>query len=385
MIKNLTDTYIAPTYARFDVELVRGEGALFFDSSGRSYIDLGSGIAVNSFGSCDTEWVAAVTAQLNMLSHTSNLYYTEPQSTLAELLCTRTGMAKVFFCNSGAEANECAIKAARKYKNDKYGAGQHNIITLKGSFHGRTITTLAATGQDAFHTHFAPFTEGFSYIDIGDLDALEVYLKQGAAAFMVELIQGESGVIPLDNAFVTAAADLCARYDSLFIVDEVQTGIGRTGKLFCFKHYGITPDIVTVAKGLGGGLPIGAALLGDKVASTLTPGSHGSTFGGNPICAAGAVNVIERIDHKLLGEVSEKGEYIRTQLKSCINVKGITGMGLMLGINTEKPAREIAIQCLEKGVLVLTAKDKLRLLPPLNIPNDLLAQAIEIVKTVIDS
>ena len=383
MIKNKTDTYIASSYTKFNLELVRGEGALLFDSDGNSYIDLGSGIAVNSFGSSDPEWVAAVTAQLQTLAHTSNLYYTEPQAKLAEQLCTRTGMKRVFFSNSGAEANECAIKVARKYANDNN--GKPNIITLKGSFHGRTITTLAATGQEAFHTHFMPFTEGFSHIEAGDLDALEAHLKKGAAAFMVELIQGESGVLPLDKAFVEAAAKLCAQYNSLFIVDEVQTGIGRTGKLFCFEHYNITPDIVTVAKGLGGGLPIGAAILGEKVAETLTPGTHGSTFGGNPVCAAGAVNVIERIDDKLLDEVTKKGEYIKTQLEACTNVKGITGIGLMLGITTTKPAKEIAEKCQEKGVLVLTAKEKLRLLPPLNISRELLEKAIEIVKTVIDS
>lgn len=384
-IIKLTDKYIAPTYARYGAELVRGEGSLLFDSGGKRYIDLGSGIAVNTFGAADKDWISAVGAQLQMLGHTSNLYYTAPQAELAAMLCEKTGMKRVFFSNSGAEANECAIKAARKYSNDKYGAGRHTIITLNGSFHGRTVTTLAATGQDSFHHDFAPFTEGFVHIEAGDLTALEKELQKGAAAFMVELIQGESGVKVLNQNFVKDAMKLCEKYDTLFIDDEVQTGNGRTGKLYCYENYGIIPDIITTAKGLGGGLPIGATMFGDKTALTLGAGKHGSTFGGNPICSAGALSVLKRLDDKLLEEVKQKGEYIKSELSGCKGVKSFSGMGLMIGIEVYGQAKDIAGECLKKGVLVLTAKDKVRLLPPLNIPEKLLKEALCILKDAIIS
>lgn len=385
-IKETTEKYIVPSYNRFDLAIVDGKGSLVYDDNGKEYIDLGSGIAVNAFGTADKEWNDAIIAQLSKVAHTSNLYYTSPQAELAKLLCEKTGMVNVFFGNSGAEANECAIKAARKYSHDKYGDGRHTIITLKGSFHGRTITTLSATGQDEFHTDFAPFTRGFVHVTPNDFSELESVIKGGGiAAFMAELIQGESGVNQLDKEYVKKAAKLCADNDILFIADEVQTGNGRTGKLYCYMNYEIQPDIVTTAKGLGGGLPIGAALMGDKVKDTLGRGKHGSTFGGNPICAVGALNVLNRIDDKLLASVTQKGEYIKSELLFCKNVKSVSGMGLMLGIETEKSAKDIVAECMKKGVLVLTAKNKVRLLPALNIDEDILMKAITILKGIIES
>ena len=375
-------TYVASTYARFPLNIVKGKGALAWDEQGKEYIDMGSGIAVNSFGYCDDEWVKAVTEQLNTVQHTSNLYYTSPCATLAKLLCERTGMKKVFFANSGAEANECAIKTARKYAADTKGADYYTIITLNNSFHGRTITTLAATGQDSFHQHFLPLTEGFVHCD-PTTESLKTALQQNkVAAIMFEVIRGEGGVLPLDADFVSDMVALAAEYNVLLIADEVQTGNGRTGKLYGYMHYGFTPDIVTTAKGLGGGLPIGATLFSEKTQNVLTAGLHGSTFGGNPVACAGAVNVLQRIDDAFLEAVHQKSEYIIHELKDAKGIKAVTGMGLMLGIQTEKPAKEIVATCREQGVLVLTAKDKVRLLPPLNIPQDLLARAVAILKTV---
>ena len=375
-------TYVASTYARFPLNIVKGKGALAWDEQGKEYIDMGSGIAVNSFGYCDDEWVKAVTEQLNTVQHTSNLYYTSPCATLAKLLCERTGMKKVFFANSGAEANECAIKTARKYAADTKGAEYYTIITLNNSFHGRTITTLAATGQDSFHQHFLPLTEGFVHCD-PTTESLKTALQQNkVAAIMFEVIRGEGGVLPLDADFVSDMVALAAEYNVLLIADEVQTGNGRTGKLYGYMHYGFTPDIVTTAKGLGGGLPIGATLFSEKTQNVLTAGLHGSTFGGNPVACAGAVNVLQRIDDAFLEAVHQKSEYIIHELKDAKGIKAVTGMGLMLGIQTEKPAKEIVALCREQGVLVLTAKDKVRLLPPLNIPQDLLARAVAILKTV---
>lgn len=374
--------YVASTYARFPLNIVKGKGALAWDEQGKEYIDMGSGIAVNSFGYCDDEWVKAVTEQLNTVQHTSNLYYTSPCATLAKLLCERTGMKKVFFANSGAEANECAIKTARKYAADTKGADYYTIITLNNSFHGRTITTLAATGQDSFHQHFLPLTEGFVHCD-PITESLKTALQQNkVAAIMFEVIRGEGGVLPLDADFVSDMVALAAKYNVLLIADEVQTGNGRTGKLYGYMHYGFTPDIVTTAKGLGGGLPIGATLFSEKTQNVLTAGLHGSTFGGNPVACAGAVNVFQRIDDAFLEAVHQKSEYIIHELKDAKGIKAVTGMGLMLGIQTEKPAKEIVALCREQGVLVLTAKDKVRLLPPLNIPQDLLARAVAILKTV---
>ena len=370
--------YIAGTYKRFPIEIVSGSGCIAKDSAGKEYIDLASGIAVNTFGYADKEWSDAVMQQINTLQHTSNLYYTDPCCTLAEMLCTRTGMKKVFFSNSGAEANECAIKAARKYAENK---GKNTaILTLVNSFHGRTITTLAATGQDTFHGDFLPLTNGFYHTPANDIEALtEAFEKIDPCAIMFETVQGEGGVNPLTKEFVAAIAALCEKNDALMIVDEVQTGNGRTGKLYSFMHYGITPDVVSTAKGLGGGLPIGATMLGEKVENIFTYGSHGSTFGGNPVCCAGAVNIISRLDDKMLSEVSEKAELIKATLEGSDGVESITGLGLMIGIKTTKPAGEVVAKCIENGVLVITAKDKVRLLPPLNIPTEELKKALSII------
>ncbi|HOJ47425.1 MAG TPA: aspartate aminotransferase family protein [Bacillota bacterium] len=375
---------IAPSYARFPVAIARGRGSLLYDIDGKEYIDLGSGIAVNAFGACDEEWIKAVTAQLGQIAHTSNLYYSLPQARLARLLCARTHFKKVFFSNSGAEANECAIKAARKYSADKYGEGRSRIVTLKNSFHGRTITTLSATGQDGFHKHFGPFTEGFAYAEANNYEDTASKLSDDCAALMIELIQGEGGINVLEKDYVANLAKMCKEKDILFIIDEVQTGNGRTGKLFCYEHYGIEPDIVTTAKGLGGGLPIGCTLFNEKTAEVLAPGTHGSTFGGNPICAAGAISIIERLTDELFAEVNKKSEYLKTTLSALKNVTQVAGMGLMLGIKTAKDPKEVANECIKKGVLVLTAKDKVRLLPALNIPFDVLKKGVAILSEVIE-
>lgn len=378
--------YIANTYGRLPVEFVSGKGSVLRDSEGKEYIDLGSGIAVNIFGIADDEWVSAVTSQLTKLQHTSNYYYTEPQADLAKQICERTNMKKVFFGNSGAEANECAIKTARKYGNKVLGFENPVIITLKNSFHGRTVTTLTATGQDIFHKDFGPFTPGFVYAEANNREELlRLSEDNDCCAVMMELIQGEGGVMALDKDYVEYARELCTEKNMLLIVDEVQTGNGRSGCLYSFMNYGIQPDIFTTAKGLGGGLPIGAAVLGEKVKDILTAGDHGSTFGGNPVCAAGALNVFGRIDDELLTSVKEKSEYIISELKDLDGVEGISGMGLMLGIKTKKDAKAILKECLNRGVLVLTAKDKVRLLPALNIPMAELKKGIEILKEVISA
>ncbi len=378
--------YIANTYGRLPVEFVSGKGSVLRDSEGKEYIDLGSGIAVNIFGIADDEWVSAVTSQLTKLQHTSNYYYTEPQADLAKQICERTNMKKVFFGNSGAEANECAIKTARKYGNKVLGYERPVIITLKNSFHGRTVTTLTATGQDVFHKDFGPFTPGFVYAEANNREELlRLSEENDCCAVMMELIQGEGGVMALDKDYVEYARELCTEKNMLLIIDEVQTGNGRSGCLYSFMNYGIQPDIFTTAKGLGGGLPIGAAVLGEKVKDILTAGDHGSTFGGNPVCAAGALNVFGRIDDELLKSVKEKSEYIISELKDLDGVEGISGMGLMLGIKTKKDAKAILKECLNRGVLVLTAKDKVRLLPALNIPMAELKKGIEILKEVIST
>ena len=374
-------TYVAGTYTRWPLQLAKGKGALAWDADGKEYIDLGSGIAVNSFGYADDEWIAAVTAQLSALPHTSNLYYTAPCAQLAEALCLRTGMKKVFFANSGAEANECAIKAARKWGLDTHGEGHSTIITLKNSFHGRTITTLTATGQDVFHTNFGPFPQGFVYAEANNLEDVQRLAEENACcAVMLEVVQGEGGVVALDYDFLHGVEALCRQKNMLFIIDEVQTGNGRSGELYAYMTYGLDPDVVSTAKGLGGGLPIGACLLGERVQNTLTPGTHGSTFGGNPAACAGAVNILSRIDEALLQGVRERSAYIVNELSGAEGVKSVTGLGLMLGVETEKNAREVVAACMEKGVLILTAKTKLRLLPPLNIPMDQLERAISILK-----
>ena len=380
-IKSIDKEYVANTYARFPVLLTHGKGSLVYDEQGKEYIDMGSGIGVTAFGIADDEWQKAVTAQLGELQHMSNLYYTEPCARLAKTLCERTGMKKVFFANSGAEANEGAIKAARKYAADKKGADHFTIVTLWNSFHGRTLTTLAATGQEHYHELFQPLTPGFVHAHAGDLEEVKkLALDNNAAAVMIECIQGEGGVIEMDPAFVKGVAAFCAAEDILLIIDEVQTGNGRTGKLYAYMNYGVMPDIVSTAKGIGGGLPLGAVLLGEKVEHTLGFGDHGSTFGGNPVCCAGALSVMERMDDAFLAEVKAKGAYVREALTGAPGVEALSGMGLMIGVKTAKPAGEVVNACIEKGVLCLTAKDKVRLLPALNIPMDVLKKAVEILK-----
>lgn len=377
--------FVANTYGRFPVTIVSGHGAVAVDENGKEYIDMGSGIGVNSFGYCDKEWIDAVTAQLNKLQHTSNLFYTEPGVELAELLCEKSGMKKCFFGNSGAEANECAIKTARKYSLDKYNDSERNvIITLHQSFHGRTLATLKATGQDSFHTTFGPFPEGFVYAEANHFESFCEAYSDKVCAVMMEMIQGEGGVNPLDKIFVKKVYDFCAEHDILIIIDEVQTGNGRTGKMYAYQHFDIVPDIVTTAKGVAGGLPMGVCMFGEKTQDTLTPGTHGSTFGMNPVIAAGAVSIIKRIDDEFLAEVTKKREYIVSRLEKCKNVKSVAGMGLMLGIETTKDAKEIVAKCIEKGALPLTAKTKIRLLPPLNITSDELTKAMDIITEVID-
>lgn len=382
--KELDNEYVAHTYGRFDVALEKGKGSTLYDENGKEYIDFGSGIGVTAFGIADDEWKKAVTEQLDNLQHVSNLYYTSPCARLAKLLCDKTGMKKVFFSNSGAESNEGAIKFARKYSHDKYGDGRSTIITLMNSFHGRTITTLAATGQDVFHTDFGPFTDGFKYCPANDIEALNEMATDDVCAVMFECIQGEGGVNNLDYDFVKAIEKLAKEKDILMVVDEVQTGNGRTGKYFAYENFDIKPDIVSTAKGLAGGLPMGAVLFGDKVCDTVTPSSHGSTFGGNPICAAGAISIVERIDDDFLAEVAAKGEYIKDYLSNIDGVDNISGMGLMIGF-TAGNAGEIANKCLEKGLLVLTAhQNKVRLLPALSISYAELDKGLKILKEVIE-
>ncbi|MBS7261982.1 MAG: acetylornithine/succinylornithine family transaminase [Eubacteriales bacterium] len=382
-IRELDKQYIAGTYKRFPVVAMSGKGSVITDENGKTYIDMGSGIGVTSFGIADEIWQKAVCDQLSRIQHASNLYYTEPCVTLAQMLCQRTGMKKVFFSNSGAEANECAIKAARKYAADKYGNDRHVIATLRNSFHGRTLTTLAATGQAHYHELFTPLTEGFVSFDAGDLSAVEKLNENGTlAAIMIECVQGEGGVIPLEPGFVRRLAAFCQKSDVLLIVDEVQTGNGRTGKLYAYMHYGIVPDIVSTAKGLGGGLPLGATLLGPKCESVFSYGDHGSTFGGNPVSCAAAVSVLKRIDEPLLENVRRKSRFIFDSLSGADGIEAVSGLGLMIGIKTKKAASQVVNECLEKGVLCLTAKDKVRLLPALNIPDETLAAAISVVKEV---
>ena len=380
-IKSIDKEYVASTYARFPLEIVSGKGSLVYDENGKEYIDLGTGIAVNTFGVSDDEWVAAVTEQLTKCQHTSNLFYSAPCALLAKTLCERTGMKRVFFSNSGAEANETAIKVARKYAAEKKGSEYNTIITLKNSFHGRTITTLAATGQDTFHKDFLPLTAGFVHAEPNDIASVEALVKEyKVAAIMFELVQGEGGVHALSPEFVKGLQKIAKENDILLVCDEVQTGNGRTGELYAFMNYGFTPDIASTAKGLGGGLPIGACMLGEKVKDTLTPGSHGSTFGGNPIAAAGANNILSRIDEKLLAEVREKSNYIFTELSGAKGVKSVSGLGLMIGIETEKDASDVIAKCRENGVIAIKAKHKVRLLPALNIPMHELQKAVAVIK-----
>ena len=379
----LDKEYVAGTYGRFPVELVSGKGSIATDIHGRQYIDLGSGIGVTAFGYADDQWVAATAAQLATLQHTSNLYYTEPCARLARLLCEKTGMKKVFFSNSGAEANECAIKAARKYSAAKKGPDCYTIVTLVNSFHGRTVTTLAATGQDYFHKDFQPLTPGFVHVPANDGAALEKALRDNSVAgILMEAVQGEGGVIALQGDFVRLAARLAREQDIPLIMDEVQTGNGRTGRLYGYMNFDIQPDVVSTAKGLGGGLPIGATLLGEKLQYALGPGDHGSTYGGNPVCCAGALSVLERLDDEFLASVREKSGFAMKSLGEMPGVESVTGLGLMIGVKTKKSAKDVVNACIERGVLCLTAKDKVRLLPALNIPMEQLKQALEVFRAV---
>ena len=379
-LKNIDKTYIANTYSRFPVEIISGKGSLVYDETGKEYIDMGTGIGVTAFGISDDEWVSAVTTQLGKVQHTSNLYYTEPCAYLAKMLCEKSGMKKVFFANSGAEANEGAIKCARKWAAQNKGEEYCTIITLINSFHGRTLATLSATGQDHYHEEFQPLTPGFVYAEANNLDSVKKLVAENkVAAVMFECVQGEGGVIPLTQDFVKGLAELAEKENFLIIVDEVQTGNGRTGKMYAYQNFGITPDIVSTAKGLGGGLPLGAVLFGEKTENTYTYGDHGSTYGGNPVCCAGALSIVSRIDDKLLAEVKAKSEYIFKAFEGADGVESVSGLGLMIGLKTKKPASEVLSACRENGVLCLTAKDKIRLLPALNIPMDLLEKAVNVI------
>lgn len=381
-LQQLDTQYIANTYNRFQTDIERGDGAKLYSSDDKEYIDFGSGIAVNTFGVNDEKWKQAVIAQINKVQHASNLYYTKPQAELAKMLCEKTGAKKVFFSNSGAEANECAIKAARKYSSDKYGEGRYEIITLKNSFHGRTMATLTATGQDAMHKNFSPFLNGFVYAE-PNYDGVRKLCTKHTCAVMMELIQGESGVNPLDEEEVKKIALFCKKYDILLIIDEVQTGNGRTGKLYAYEHYAIKPDIVTTAKGLAGGLPLGATMFFDKTEKVYSYGDHGSTFGGNPVACAGAISILERLDNNLMLEVQGKSAYLFTHLGRIKNVLSVSGKGLMIGLEITKDAKTVANECLKKGLIVLTAKNKLRLLPPLNVKKDEIDTALKILNEVI--
>ncbi len=372
--------YIMHTYGRYDVALAKGKGAVAYDEDGKRYIDVASGIGVNSLGFCDDGWVKAVTEQASTIQHMSNYFYCEQASNLAERLCTLTGLSKVCFGNSGAEANECAIKIARKYSFDKYGEGRNEIITLKNSFHGRTVTTLAATGQDVFHNYFFPFTEGFKYVDAEDMDALKNAVTDKTCAVMFELIQGEGGVNILDKTYVQELVSYCQSRDVLVIIDEVQTGVGRTGKLFAHQNYEVLPDLMTVAKGIGGGLPIGLCMCGEKLKDVMSPSTHGTTFGANPVVCAGANYVLDRVTTDgFLDEVEQKGAYLEEKLLSLDSVKSVRRMGLMVGIEIEENAHDIAVKCVENGLIIITAKNLLRMLPPLVITNEEIDEAVQIL------
>lgn len=380
---NVFDTdkeYIASTYKRFPIAIEKGKGSEVYDTEGKRYIDMGSGIGVTAFGIADEKWQQAVIDQIAKVQHMSNLYYTEPCAKLAELLCKKSGMKKVFFGNSGAEANEGAIKVARKYAAEKKGEDTYTIITLENSFHGRTLTTLAATGQEHFHELFKPLTPGFIHVPANDLEAMKKAVENNKiAGIMMEVIQGEGGVKALDAEFVQGVAKLCKEQDIVLIIDEVQSGNGRSGYMYAYQSYGIQPDVVSTAKGIAGGLPIGAVLLGEKLKDIFSYGDHGSTFGGNPVSCAAAISIVERIDDKLLEEVREKSSYLFDTFEKAEGITAVSGMGLMIGLTTKKPVSEVLNKCMENGVLCLTAKDKLRLLPALNIPMPLLKEAAEVI------
>ncbi len=384
-IKDDDHKYIMNTYGRFNAALVKGKGAKAWDESGKEYIDFTSGIGVNCLGYSDDGWVKAVTEQAARLQHISNLYYSPLQTELAKKLCEITGFSKVFFANSGAEANECAIKLARKYSFEKYGKDRTEIVTLENSFHGRTVTTLSATGQDVFHNYFFPFTEGFSFAKANDMESVKSKVNKNTCAVMIELIQGEGGVNPLEKGFVNELADYCSENDILLIIDEVQTGVGRTGSFYCYEQFGIKPDIISSAKGIGGGLPMGACLCSENLRDVMSPSTHGTTYGGNPIACAGALEVLKRVsDKKFLEDVAEKGSYIKEKLLKIKGVSEVRGMGMMIGVVLEKDnAKEVAVKCVEKGLLVLTAKNLIRFLPPLNITKEEIDKGLEIFADVV--
>ena len=383
-IKALDEQYVMHSYGRFQVAMDHGKGATVWDVNGKKYIDFTSGIGVCSLGYADEGWQQAVSTQAAKLGHISNLFYTEPYAKVAQKLCTRTGMSNVMFANSGAESNEAMIKLARKYSYDKYGKGRGTVITLRNSFHGRTITTLAATGQDKFHDYFFPFTEGFRYANANDLDSVEEVAGHDVCAVMMELVQGEGGVLPLDEKFVQGVADLCRKRDWLLLIDEVQTGVGRTGTLFAFQQYGISPDVVSFAKGIAGGLPFGGVMANEKCCNVFTPGTHGTTFGGNPVSAAAACYVLDRVDDALLEQVKEKGAYIRQAVEAMnLPCLGKTlGLGLMIGVEVkgEKTNRELAAALIDNGLLCLTAGAGLRFLPPLVITKEEMDEALAIIQ-----
>ncbi|WP_306531069.1 aspartate aminotransferase family protein [Anaerotignum lactatifermentans] len=383
--KQYDDEYIIHSYGRFPVLLTKGKGATVQDDTGKTYIDFTSGIGVNALGFCDDNWVQAVSAQLQTLQHTSNLYYTEPCIQAAKLLCEKSGMKKVFFGNSGAEANEGVIKAARKYSFLKYGASRNKIIALQNSFHGRTMAALSATGQDAYHNFFFPFVDGFSFAKANDFADILSKMTDDVCAVMLETVQGEGGVVPLDKEYVQAVAKACKEKDILLIVDEVQTGMGRTGSLFSYQQFGIQPDLVSCAKGLGGGLPIGAVLFGEKTETVFVPGDHGSTFGGNPVVCAGAVHILNTMDEAFLQDVQKKGAYLKEKIEKMPHVENVAGLGMMLGIQLDVEAKPVINALLEAGLLVLSAKTKIRLLPPLTITQEELDKGLTILEQTLAS
>ena len=379
--------YIMHTYGRSPLVIERGEGMTAIDADGKRYLDFTSGIGVNALGYAHPAWLQAVTEQAAKVQHTSNLYYTAPCGRLARRICHRTGLDRVFFGNSGAEANEGAIKCARKYSVDTYGPDRSKVITLVNSFHGRTLATLTATGQDVFHHDFGPFPGEFAYVPAGDFAALEAAADEHTCAVMMELVQGEGGVVALDPDYVHAVADLCAAKDILLIVDEVQTGVGRTGKFLASENYHLRPDIVTLAKGLGGGLPIGAVVTTEKVASHMGPGSHGSTFGGNPVVCAGACAVLDTMDEEFMQNVNDCAAALWAGLRTLPHVEGVSGLGLMIGIQLSDglKAAEVRTACEKQGLLVLTAKDRIRLLPPLILTQEDVKQALAILRKVLET
>ena len=379
---------VMQTYGRFPLAIDHGEGATLYSPEGKAYIDFASGIGVNCLGYGNEKWLEAVSAQAAKLQHASNLYYTEPYIRLAEQLTARTGMKNAFFANGGGEANEGMIKLCRKYSFDKYGEGRSTIITLRDSFHGRTVTTLAATGQDVFHQFFFPFTEGFRYAVANDIESVKALDDGTVCAVMMELVQGEGGVLPLDYGFVQQVKELCEGKDWLLAVDEVQTGVGRTGSLFCFQQYDILPDVMSFAKGIGGGLPLAGILAGEKTRGVLTPGTHATTFGGNPVSCAGALSVLEQLDDKLLAAVKEKGDYLRAEIGKLPAVAEIRGMGLMLGIGLKEGCNAGALvgKMLEAGLLCLTAgHNTIRLLPPLTISKEEMDRGLQIMAETLEA